>query len=197
MKLWTIQPISVYNELIRQGKIFMHIDFVDENFKEAYQWMIGQMNIKISPAPSNKYSPIWAWNQYNGENAKKPDLRSSGYLPKGTKGVRIEFHKPDKEVLLSDYNLWHYVLNYWCIHDNEDQDKLFDHLLKSYRVEFGDKEKYPDNIRSIIEKSWLKIFDMQYDSDYSTNKFENKAIQATLWSLKSSEISKVDFFKAR
>ena len=31
MKLWTIQPISVYNELIRQGKIFMHIDFVDEN----------------------------------------------------------------------------------------------------------------------------------------------------------------------
>lgn len=45
--------------------------------------------------------------------------------------------------------------------------------------------------------NWNKIFDMSYDCENVSEKFSDKTIQATFWSLKSSEITKVDFFNAR
>jgi hypothetical protein len=32
---------------------------------------------------------------------------------KGEKGVRLTINCPADRVLLSDFSLWHYVLNYW------------------------------------------------------------------------------------
>ena len=62
--------------------------------------------------------PIWAWYQWEGSR-RKPDLRASGYLPKGEPGVRLELRVADDRVLLSDFDLWHYVLNYWYLPKSE------------------------------------------------------------------------------
>ncbi|WP_272150111.1 DUF3841 domain-containing protein [Tenacibaculum aiptasiae] len=140
---------------------------------------------------------MWAWYQYKDSTSRRPDLRTSGFLPQGTKGVRIEFEKPKNQVLLSDFLLWHYPLNYWYIADNEKQDLNFDKLLNKAKVKFSDIEQYPDSLKDLTEKSWDKVFDMNYNCEYTTQDFKHKKIQATFWSLKSSEITKVDFFKAR
>lgn len=124
-------------------------------------------------------------------------MRASGFLPKGTKGVRIEFEKPESEVLLSDFDLWHCVLNYWYIADNKKQRSIFINLLKTENIQFIDKEKYTPELREMVENSWSKIFDMNYDSEYTTVEFRKKQIQATFWNLKSTEITKVDFFNTR
>ena len=84
--------------------------------------------------------PIWFWHQYKNSKSKRPDLRESGLLSKGTKGVLIEFEKPETEILLSDFNLWHFVLNYWHIANNEEQELEFNKLLKTSNVEFIDKK---------------------------------------------------------
>lgn len=64
-------------------------------------------------------------------------------------------------------------------------------------INFIDKEKYTPIIKSIVETSWYKIFDLNYTTEYATNKKEQKSIQATLWKLSVEEISKVDYFIAR
>lgn len=198
MKLWTIQPISWYEKLQVEGVIYGDTSLanIDKNMLFAYNWITNQMEQRISSKPFGNCTPIWAWYQYRNQIKNKPDLRCS-HLPKGTKGVRIEFEKQENEVLLSDYDLWHYPLNYWCIHDNEKEDNAFDELLKNENINFIDREKYTPILKSKVENSWHKVFDMNYHNNYSANKKENKSIQATFWKLSLDDVVKVDFFTSR
>ena len=196
MKLWTIQPIEFYNRLIIDGEIHSSEKYAESDFNDAYKWIVKQMENRIGNRPNVNIYPIWAWYQYKNVKSKRPDLRTSGFLPKGTKGVRIEFEKPETEILLSDFNLWHFVLNYWHIADNKKQESEFDELIKTSSLKFTDKEKYTLKLKNILESSWNKIFDMNYDSVYTAEVFNRKKIQATFWTLKSTEIIKVDFFTA-
>lgn len=174
MKLWTIQPVGFYNKLISDGEIHSSEKYAESDFNDTYKWIIKQMENRIGNRPNSSVYPIWAWYQYKNVNSKRPDLRTSVFLPIGTKGVRIEFEKPENQILLSDFNLWHFPLNYWYIANNEKQDSEFHKLLKNSKVEFMDKEKYPSKLKVIVENSWNKIFDMSYDCEYVTEKFNEK-----------------------
>ncbi len=99
--------------------------------------------------------------------------------------------------MLSDFNLWHLPLNYWNIADNEKKDIEFDKLLEKNNVKFIETEKYPIEIKKIVKNSWNKIFDMDYECEYVTEKIYNKKIQATFWELNKTDIKRVDFFIAK
>ena len=47
-------------------------------------------------------------------------LAVCGHLPKGERGVRLELQVADDRVLLSDFDLWHYVLNYWYLPETRE-----------------------------------------------------------------------------
>lgn len=200
MKLWTIQPVEWYEKLLSDGIIYGEehlIDFIkDDDFKNAYHWMIKKMEEKIGNRPFKNAYPIWAWYQYSNINKRKPDLRNGGLLTKGTKGVRIEFKKNEKDVLLSDFTLWTHPINFWNITDNKNDDDDFDKLLEKENIKFNELTRYnaPKYIREKIEKSWDKVLDMEYCPEYSAHPFESKSIQATFWSLSKEEIINVDFF---
>lgn len=201
MTLWTIQPVEWYEKLLTEKVIFGipdFIDFVNEfpRFNYAYRWMVEQMNVRIGAPPIPNILPIWAWYQHNNIDRRKPDLRSTGFLTKGTKGVRIEIEKKETEVLLSDFELWHYPLGYYKIDDSEDEAEHFYSLLEKENVKFGDNN-CPLPIKEMIEKSWEKIFDMEYCPEYSAKPFSQKLIQGTFWSLSLDEVKKVDYFTAR
>jgi hypothetical protein len=86
MILWTIQPLEWYNELLKYGFISGKQPYVDEDFLSPYHWLMNQMDKRIGKRPFSECYPVWAWYQYNGSNKRKPDLRSTGFLPKSTKG---------------------------------------------------------------------------------------------------------------
>lgn len=90
--------------------------------------------------------------------------------------------------MLSDFELWHFVLNYWSIHDSNFTEKYFDTELAKLNIKFQEKDKYPDYIKDKIEKSWQKIFNI---SD------PNKSIQANFWELNANDIIKIDKFIAK
>ncbi len=119
MILWTIQTEDAWSELQTRGVLRATRQDVEKDFLHAYEWMIEQMERRLAPRPRRNQFPLWAWRQWENEVRAKPDLRSSGHIPKGQEGVRIEFELPENLALLSDFGLWHYVLNYWYLAQSE------------------------------------------------------------------------------
>jgi hypothetical protein len=119
MKLYTTQPIEVWNKLqeqkilIADAMLGEHIDqeyaekngfsIEDDSFYAAYSWMKEQMEHRIPGYQGNW--PWWAWTH-------KIDIRSERHLyPKGEEFVMIELEIPDEKVLCSCFEGWHSVLN--------------------------------------------------------------------------------------
>lgn len=139
---------------------------------------------------SYKFSiyPIWGWYIYNGLH-KKPDLRCSGHGASGKQMVCIELEISDNKVLLSDFDLWHYVLNNWYLGDSTNEEELDD--------EWEWLDTLPKQERqNIIEKSWDKIFNIKKPLNGRFNS-SGEYIQGTFWELRFNEVKKAQIFEAR
>lgn len=182
IKLWTIRHRSEFNKFLDDGVLKADIDWIDPYYIPAYQWMAAQLAKKVAP-PRNCTYPLWAWKQWKGVNRSKPDLRASSHLAKGTPGVRIEFSIPLTEVLLSDFDAWHSVLNnHFYSHD----DKSYDKYCRIIR------DKSNSEIDGIIKQSWNNIFDLNLSGNT-----DNLFIQANFWELKCNQIVDAKYFIAR
>ena len=199
IKLWTIQDEQGWNELQSKGVLIPKKEFIDFdllNSRDAYDWLKVQMESRLGKPTNRDQYPVWAWYQYFDSNKKRPDLRRSGHLPSGKTGYRIEFEKDDKEVLLSDFVLWHYVLNQCYLPLNMDDYENFEENNNN-ALDHLNFKNYPKHIKDKIEKSWNYIFDMSFNSEEVSFPFEEKKIQATFWKLELKDVIKVDTFIAR
>lgn len=193
MILWTIQPIEVWDELNKKGYFVCNpekADYIsdkDWNFKKSYDWLVMQMCQKIGGPPKGVSYPIWAWHTRDWQH-KKPDLRNVGLGNKGEKSVCLEIEIPDNQVLLSDFDAWHFVLNDWYF-DNSNSEEEWDRLHKKFDKLSFDKQKI------VKENSWQKVFDIR---PYKNEWFQRgRYIQATFWVLYLSQVKDVRFFTAR
>lgn len=175
MILWTIQTPEVYTQILNEGVYICEKEkaplLEDEEFQKAYEWLTEKMEQKIGHSDA-KY-PVWAWYIADGKH-KKPDLRFSGYGERGQELVCLEIEIPDEKVVLSDFDLWHFVLGDMYLFDEDE--------------EFEDLEDLPEEKK---EASWDKVF-VSKDSIA-----ENTYIQATFWELRKEDVRKVQFFRAR
>ena len=124
MRLWTIQGIEIYEQLLRDGVAYCTKPAwsEEEQFMKAYRWMADEMRQRIGGAPIKdiKY-PMWAWYQYNSAKSRKP-LRSWLDIQEGVSAY-MEIEIPDNEVLLSDFCNWHNVLNQYPLTNWKRIDK--------------------------------------------------------------------------
>lgn len=188
MKLWTVQPVKVYESILENGYFICDEKYIGEYWKERYNWLVEKMKEKIGTPPKKIKYPIWAWYKYNGKN-HKPDLRVSALGNRGDKMVCIELDIPDNEVVLSDFDAWHSVLNDWYYNVNCISEEIWDN-----DHEWLDSLT-PEEKQKAIEKSWNDIFDIsEYESDWCRR---GKWVQATFWVLKKEYIKKVQYFTAR
>lgn len=181
MRLWTLQNEEVYNAIMQEGK-YHCIESKSENlesrhFKRSYKWLVGEMEKRIGKAPKGIDYPVWAW-------LRKPDLRSKDYAP--CKGIfyRIEFEIDPKDVLCTDFNHWHCVLNYSpliTIEDLEEWNAEYDRIERLMPVS--------ERIR-IIEESWNGVI---YDGIPETNRL----VQVTFWELRKEQIKKIEKFYSK
>jgi len=199
MILWTIQSEPAWEGLKLQGILRGASErIMDEDWRDAYAWMVRQMTHKIGPPPSPESYPIWAWFQFESARRARPDLRLAGHLPKGEAGVRIEFECSNGEALLSDFGLWHYVLNYWYLPETEADGNGFDAELARHGLSFFDSKPLADpHYHERIEKSWERIFDLDWCEDELAFPKAQKSIQATVWELNLDQVRNVKNFKAR
>ena len=198
MILWTIQTEEAWNELNEKGHISGVIDNIEQSWISSYRWMAEQMKGRLRNPPCDNYFPIWAWYQWEDSKRNRPDLRASGHLPKKEKGVRIEFNCHENMVLLSDFDLWHYVLNYWYLPESVTDGDNFEAELEMKGLSFFKTKPIPHpKYHEKIVRSWNKIFDLDwYEPDLSSPKHD-KSIQATVWQLKIDQVRDYKRFKAR
>ena len=197
MTLWTIQSIAAWKILQREQVLCADQRYSEALFLDAYRWMAKKMEHRIESESENTSLPLWAWYQWEGKR-RKPDLRFSAYLPKGQRGVRIEFEQSDKGVLLSDFELWHYVINYWYLPQTVADGEVFEAELSEHNLSFFETKPLP--VRAYhqrIEDSWDRIFDLDWAEEEIARPFDKKSIQATFWKLNFDQIRDVQSFTAR
>lgn len=200
--LWTIQSYEAWQNMQEVGYLRGYPEHVEEDWLSYYQWMILQMHLRIK-APSydnGSFYPVWAWHQWQNDKQKKPDLRYSAYLKRGEKGVLIEFEADQNSALLSDFELWHYVMNYWYLASSLQEMEQFEEELKKNNLSFYKQKPLPNKEFHIkIVHSWEKIFDLDWvdDEEEITRKKNDKSIQATLWEVRLEQVRSVREFVAR
>ena len=112
MKVWTIQTQEAWQRLKDTATLRISEEHIEpKELLPAYRWMAAQMKVRIGPPPAGVEYPIWVWYQYRDAAHPRPDLRHRAHLPPGTAGVRLECEVAEESVLLSDFDLWHSVLN--------------------------------------------------------------------------------------
>jgi len=185
LQLWTIQPKSVWERAQDRGGLRTDGRLVDPYFRPAYRWMIGQMAQRLT-GYTGMY-PVWAWYR------PKPDLRHTGYLTKGTPGVRLGFIAPADKVLLSDFDAWHSVLNGGYCAPNAAEAEWCAHYEACDRATVAGDAARLEALRRERPATWERIFDL--DAWAVSN--HPQYIQATLASVALSQITDVTHFTAR
>lgn len=189
MKLWTAQTIEVYENLKKTGVHRFNADkcyCFYEFWAEPYTWLAEKMKERIGFPPEGVEFPVWFWYKWNG-NHHKPDLRSRrSFGTKGQKMVLLEVEIPDNEVLLSDFDSWHFVLNKSHTYYNTNTEQEFDEI-------YNWLQSLPEVERQMeIEKSWDSIFDITpMKNDYRQTGYW---VQATAWELRLENVLKVTPF---
>ncbi|TLS52391.1 DUF3841 domain-containing protein [Paenibacillus antri] len=86
MQLWSIQTVGTWEELKNSGVLYGKKEYImDEDFNEAYTWLIQQMDKRLAPRRYTDQYPVWAWFQCYHSSKKRPDLRKSGHIESGKK----------------------------------------------------------------------------------------------------------------
>lgn len=215
MRLWTVQPLWLFESLMNQGEFYFHSDMRKEYDKEnkqywqwldAYEWLKVQMDKKGIVRPEKADDLGWAWylwtdyQHYPAGYWIKKDLNPALYdhLPVSERvNVRIELEMDESKILLSDYDAWHHVMNYSFLDFNEATEE-FEARAKKEFGRFGIRHPVNrDNWDNEIQMSWEKIFDLAL-SHKILNELDDSPkfnpVQATFWSMNATEVVKAELF---
>ncbi|UKS27356.1 DUF3841 domain-containing protein [Paenibacillus sp. HWE-109] len=135
---WTLQEEVVWNEAVKIGYLEGKQEYA--MYPAEYIWMMAQMKQRLENY-NDKY-PIWLW-------IKKPDMRSASHFKSYTRCVRLTIDLEEENVLVSDFEDWHSVLNNGFNADNEQEYDDF----------------YEGKLKITKEESWERIFELERIQD--------------------------------
>jgi len=205
MVLWTIQAYEAYEKLL-QDKVLtadsaciFYDDIQRDAFQVGYDWMVRQMKKRGLVQPENVDYPIWAWYKWEGKR-KRHDMRSYSN-PNKDKIVQLTIKIDDSEVLLTDFDTFHYALNYWYLPLDENESESFEKEYTNFGISRNDlrdiskQSREINNFRERIEKSWDRILDLEReDNNYVFGYNSEKSIQATFWELRADQVIKAELY---
>lgn len=180
IRLWTIQSLEAWEQCRKTGVMRADGRRVARRYRDSYHWMMAQMKRRL-PGYQGRF-PIWAWA------GTRPDLRTTGFLPRGSPGARLEFTVPVNRVLLSDFNAWHHVLNGWYLPLTQQEADGWAQACQLYPGS--------DCLRHWLLASWERIFDLDL-LDRSELTAPVTLVQAVLEEIRLEEVNRVSLFTAR
>ena len=194
MKLVTFQSFEAVNDLFKKG--YLECDKSKINLEKAgrtYKWVINKMNERISN-PNKVDYPIWCWVKcYIGIcPPKKKGKKVEGF------DVKITFNKDEKDVFITDFRRYSFLLNNLYIPNNKKELEMFEEKLKKYNITkeelkaYDRKDKYKE-FRT--DKNFLKICkEIEKTFDRCITK-DSDILQGCLWRINLDEIEKIEILK--
>lgn len=199
MKVYTIQTVSFYEELLQNGVVYCNQEsWMCKECHLQYDWMADQMRKRIGepPLPEIKY-PVWVWNQYNSKKDPIPPMSPKDIQKEENEAVMLELNVPDEAVLLSDLDLWIHPLNGWEI-CGKKESRLFDKEKDAYEKEHGrcnHLSDWPPTIQNKIVATWERVFDLDWIDPYQApSRRQNRSIQGTIWLLRKEWLQVAHIF---
>ena len=211
MILWTIQDIAVWEQLEATGVYTTPSDRIEFPEHEdtdchhahyAYRWLSEQMRKRVGPPPKGVEFPVWAWYKQQERPDGKPDMRCSHYI-KDLPCVRMKLDVPDWEVMITDFEDWHYALNYWHCSTTEQESDEFEKWHESLGISFHDIGDWslqsPELtlVRERVEKSWERIIGINPVNEQWHFPWKKRSFQATFWTLRHEHVLSVERFISR
>jgi hypothetical protein len=182
MRLVTIQDKAAYDDLCAAGVLRCKSELAEwlreDTFQKAYDWLVEQMKRRIGEPPESVSYPIWAWYLLDGKPAKV-DLRKTEFNNYRGEHYALTLEVEDEQVLLSDEESWHYVLNNWFLSEAKNETE--------YEKDESWFNALPTDEQQVIKrKSWEKIFDITpFENDWHR---QGCYVQAAFWELRKEQV---------
>lgn len=156
----------------------------------TYNWVIEKMNQVIPNTHKTSY-PLWCWVKY--KNGICPPKRK-GEPVKGY-DVKITFNKSPKDVFITDFRRFSFLLNNIYIPKNKKDYQDFNKLLKKYNITNDDlkayvrKDKYETHR---TDKAFLEICKEIRKSFDRCITSESDILQGCIWRINLEDVEKIE-----
>lgn len=192
MKLVTFQTFDACKELINKGYLECNEKFINlEKAGPTYLWVLEKMNENISNDNNTKY-PLWCWVKFK-----------NGICPPKHKGepvtgfdVKITFKKDKKDIFVTDFRRYSFLLNNIFIPNNKKDKEKFNKLLKKYNITNDDLKAYvrPDKFKTHrTDKEYLNICEKIRKSFDKCITTDSDVLQGCIWRINLNEVEKIEF----
>lgn len=190
MKLVTFQTMDALKELINNGYLECKEQYIDlKKAGPTYIWVLEKMNKMI---PNDKYKyPIWCWVKF--KNGICPP-KHKGEPVKGF-DVKITFNKEKKDVFITDFRRYSFLLNNTYIPDTLKDKELFDKTLEEKNINKDDLKAYvrPDKFDHHREdKDFLDICQKIRQSFDKCITTDSDVLQGCVWRINLDEVEKIE-----
>lgn len=185
----TVQPIAVFNKLQHDGIVSGDWDIIKNRivsefgdieqsedygtFTGSYKWLKSKMkDFGVTDLAQDSSMLFGGCQSINHRRAIADQRHLKTYIPKGEQGVILTLAIPEDRVMLTDFDLWHCVLN------NFSADE--------------DSPEAMDDQQSIVN-SWDSII---YPNDkFFQGQYKDESIQATFFNIVPEDVVSVGFFQ--
>ena len=194
MKLVTFQSLEAVNDLFKREYLECNKSKINiEKVGPTYKWIVNKMNDSISNPDKVSY-PIWCWVKcYNGIcPPKKKGKRIEEF------DVKITFNKDEKDVLITDFRRYSFLLSNMYIPNSIKEKEAFEVKLKKYNITneelkaYVRKDKYKE---CRTDKDFIKICkEIEKSFDRCITK-DSDVLQGCVWRINLDEIEKIEILK--
>ena len=194
MKLVTFQKNEAVNDLFEKGYLECNKNKINlEKAGLTYKWVINKMNERI-PNTNNVDYPLWCWVKcYNGIcPPKKKGKRVEGF------DVKITFNKKEKDVFITDFRKYSFLLNNTYIPNSLKEKEKFKKLLEKYNITEEELKAYvrPDKYKSHrTDKEFIDVCNKikkTFDRCITKN---SDVLQGCVWRINLDEVEKIEILK--
>ncbi|CAH2212725.1 DUF3841 domain-containing protein [Tepidibacter aestuarii] len=187
IKLWTRQHKNILDDLeengiyrVKEEYIKQKLDTITPFYLKIYKWYAKEGS-KIVEKPKEVNYPIWL--------STTNDLM----LQPTEDTVVLELEVDKENVIITDQEKWGYVVNYWYIPLDREDERKHNEELKKYGISdeselfMSDKGNFYPLLRDKTKKSWNRLFD--------NNIRLCELTQATLWEIKKEWIVNIVYYE--
>lgn len=194
MKLVTFQSNAALDFLNKNGYLICDERYINkEKVGDTYNWIVSKMR----GFGKNKYKakyPIWTWVKcYNHIcPPKRKGNKVQGF------DIKITFEKDDKDVFITDFRRYSFLLNNTYIPNTKKDKEEFDKLLKKCNITEDDLKAYVrhdkyDTYRQ--DKEFLDICKKINESFDKCRTTESDILQGCVWYIDLDEIKSIEVLK--